>query len=385
VAAMSALHVLSRAAPILLALAFSAACRREEARALLPDPLAPSGTSSGLAILDANEKRPNFWDFGDVTYGTQLRHTFRLENRESEAVTVQDLVSSCGCTVPSISYKTADGQLVSGRVAGDGPVIVLPPKSVAEMRVEIDTSHVELMNADKLAQVSLRCNAKHSPYMRFELHLLVERIFRSVPAVAEFGEVAQGYGKDLRCDLSTELAHCPARVLGIERVEGPFTATVDATQIQGQDCWILLVSAAPGSRLGPQSGSVVLKTTKMDGSGEGPPFSVSIRAQIVPDVVLRPAILHFAGKNSIEAVLDALGPGHKLRIVKSELSGDAASALEEQHEAISPDKEGRAAQWKIVLNAKSTLPREGCKGQLVLSFDDPKFPELLVPWSAAAR
>ena len=376
-----------RAALLLAALlaALSAACHREAPRALLPDPLAPSGSSSGLAILDANEQRPNFWDFGDVTYGAQLKHVFRLENRENKAVTVQDLASSCGCTVPSLSYKGADGKTVSGSIAGGGPVIVLPPKSVAELQVEIDTSHVEQMNTDKLAQVQLRCNAEHSPYLRFELHLKVERIFRSVPAQADLGEVPQSYGKDLRCDLSTELSQCAARVLGIDHVEGPFTATVDATQTGGQDFWILVVSAAPGSTLGPESGSVVLKTTKMDGTGEGPPFRVPIRAQIVPDVLLRPATLYFATQRSLEAVLDVLGPGHKLRIVNSELSGEGSSMLEETHVALSPDAEGRASQWKIVLSAKSELPRAGTKGMLVLHFDDPKFPELAVPWSAAAR
>jgi len=45
-------------------------------------------------------------DFGDVKQGEKVSHTFKYKNTGADTLKIENIVSSCGCTVPN-SYEKA--------------------------------------------------------------------------------------------------------------------------------------------------------------------------------------------------------------------------------------------------------------------------------------
>lgn len=45
------------------------------------------------------------WDFGKVKEGTLLRHTFIFKNESKKNLTIQNITTSCGCTVSETKKK----------------------------------------------------------------------------------------------------------------------------------------------------------------------------------------------------------------------------------------------------------------------------------------
>ena len=375
---------------LLLAASLAAGCGRGadgKARGLAP------AATGGLVVLDATGDRPTFFDFGTVAFGARPEHVFRLRNDEGSTVTIQDLLPSCGCAAPRISYVGADGALVRGDPAGRGKVLSLPSGAVADLAIGIDTERIERMNVDKLAQVRIRSDSAATPYLTFELHVVVARAMLSVPPAIDLGQTPQSAGKSGRADVAADDLRTRYRILGIESIEGPFTATLDETEVAGVPTWIVVASAKPGLPLGPVSGRVVLSVSGEGGEGKSPPFRIPLSAQILPDVVLRPPVLLFgaierAKGAEVGGELVALVPGERVRVARTQVSAtpaEVAAAITAEAEPIEPGEDGRAASWRVRLRASESIAATAFSGTLVLELDHPRVPEIRVPFSGTAR
>ena len=363
------------------------------------DAKSPSGATAatpqqgGLTIVGTQSERPTFFDLGTLAYGAAAQHVFRIQNDEGRPVKVVDLLASCGCAVPRISYRAADGTVVEGKPHAKDCVITLPPGAIAELAVRIDTEHVEQMNQDKLAQVRLRSDSGVTPYLTFELHLVVERLMRAVPAAIELGQTPQSAGKSGRADVTAELPPSPARVLGIESVTGPFTATVDEIHNAGEAVWILVANVNPGLPIGPVAGKIVLSVTQPDGTGVGRPFTVPVSAQIAPDVVLRPPVLMLGAiargtSASAEGLLVALVPGERIRVEKATIEVEPPAAqgwIRVEANPVDPDASGRAEAWTVVLRTSGDLAEPAFGGTIVIATDHPRVQEVRAAFSGTTR
>lgn len=58
--------------------------------------------SAGYANLEYVE---DFFDFGTITGGEVVAHTFRFRNSGNAALIVKDVIPSCGCTTPRLSTR----------------------------------------------------------------------------------------------------------------------------------------------------------------------------------------------------------------------------------------------------------------------------------------
>jgi len=346
-----------------------------------------SAAAAGLVFETEGAPRPYFHDFGDRLWGEQIEHTYRLVNREGRAIVVHDLLPDCGCTMPRASVVLADGTRVEGPIETRAMGLAVPDGATLEVRIGLDTKRVERPNQHKLAQVRLRCDSEVTPYLTFELHVLVKRAFRAAPAEAVLKDVPQSAGRSVRLDVSTEIAGDGSRIRGIEAVEGPFHAEISEAQVGTESVWVLVVRADPGSNLGPHMGKVVLGTTLADGTGVGQHFEVPIRAQVVEDCIIDPRVVVIPrdADGVATAVLVALIPGAKVGVRKVRLEGGASDVLRAEWEAEAPDAEGRASRWRITVRATAELPREPIAGKLVVELDDPSLPLVEVPYAAPPR
>ncbi len=375
-----------RAATALAALLLAlAGCDRRES---------PSGTAAhaellpdyrtrGIVVVDPNPQRPNYWEYGQVPYGERPTHVFRLKNLDPDPVVIRQMQASCGCTQPTL--RSADGtQLFRGRVLPGAAPFTLQPGAEAELEVLMDTTYVERMNVDKLGTVRIDCDSKTTPYLAFEAHVIVTRDFRCVPALIDLGEIAQGYAKQGRGDVTTDLAGTRPVILGLERVEGPFTAHVDEATVGNERAWIVSVEARADCALGGISGKIVLRTSASDGTGRGRDFEIPVAGQVVPRIVARPGLLRFAkGQDTAEVWLECLVPGEKVRVTGIEFDGPGPDFAVESTPVAAGD--GRAAGWRIVFQAKAALPAGGFARRARIALDDPEFPEILLPLAGDAR
>jgi hypothetical protein len=351
---------------------------------------APPG--GGLVVLNPVGDRP-FFDFGRVPYGAVLEHVFLIRNDETSPVAVRDLIPSCGCATPRMRYRAANGEWVESRPGGDGPVITLPPGATAELVVRVLTEHVQVLNQDKLAMVRMRSDSASTPYLTFEVHLVVERHMRAVPGAIALGQTPQGAGASGRTDVTHDVPGSRARVTGIASIEGPFTATVDETETAGVPVWIVVATAKPDLPIGPASGKVTLAVTGEDGTGEGAPFSIPVSAQISPEVVLRPPVLAFGtiAKGTaarVAAELVTLVPGERVIVTSTEVRTEpegAAQWIASETTPVDPGDEGSATHWTIVLQSWPMLEEPLFSGTLVLRTDHPRVGEIRVPFSGAVR
>ncbi|MCY2961691.1 MAG: hypothetical protein NTY35_16140 [Planctomycetota bacterium] len=359
-------------------------CRPDSASAPgQPAVATPGGV--GLVFVPEGAPRPYFHDFGERLWGEQIETTYQLVNREGRAVIVHDLLPDCGCTRPRASVVQSDGSRVDGPLETRDMGLSVPDGATLEVRIGLDTTRVERANQHKLAQVRLRCDSDATPYLTFELHVLVKRSFRAVPAEAVLRDVPLSAGKSVRLDVTTENASDSSLVRGIESVEGPFHAELSETKaVSGETVWVIVVRADPGSNLGPHTGKVVLGTTRADGSGIGQNFEVPIRAVIVEDCVVEPRVIAIPREadGAAQATLHALIPGATVVVRKVRLDGGASAALRAEWEPIDADATGRAARWRITVRATAELPREAFSGKLVVELDDPSLPLVEAPYAA---
>lgn len=68
---------------------------------------------SGQVSIDTSSHRyPNlkfkedFFDFGTITQGEIVSHTFHFFNAGNDILIIKDLIPDCGCTLPKIDKKT---------------------------------------------------------------------------------------------------------------------------------------------------------------------------------------------------------------------------------------------------------------------------------------
>jgi hypothetical protein len=344
--------------------------------------LLPGQNTQGLVVLDARADRPFYWDFDRVPFGERPAHTFRLKNTDSKPVTILDLQANCGCTQPRITMEV-QGETIVGR--SRCPILTIPPGAVAQLEIAVDTRLVEKMNIDKLGVVRLRCDSENAPFLAFEVHLIVERLFRSVPGEVNLGEIPRTSGKDRRADLSTELARSPARLIRIEGIDGPFRATLDATQVGEEPLWILLVSALPDLPLGPVRGKIRLVTTDHSGVGESGRFEVPIRGDVVEPILLRPALLVVSSGSGASARIECLPAGMRVSYISSFLEGEGADTVALSVTPESPDVEGRASAFVVEVRPRQGLPTQQLALRARIRLSESGFEDLQLPISIQSR
>jgi hypothetical protein len=378
------------AALLLLAPSF-VACRPSSAPASADAP----ARGQGLVIKNPVGNRPTFFDFGELQFGQHVEHVFQVENTEPDPVTIHDMLPSCGCTIARIAYTDSSGNEVAGSIAPGAKVITLPPGAIARLSMTVDTTHVETMNIDKLAQVRLRSDSKVTPYLTLEMHLVVRRTFRSAPDRIDLGESPRSLAKSGRADITPDLGTSRARIVAVEKIDGPFEASVDTTTVNDVEVAILSVTPRADLPIGPVHGSVTLSTTRDDGTGAGLPFKVPVSAQITADVVVHPALfaLHAAPHTdgaardeslTAEIELVALVPGERVNVRSTKATGSGAELVRVETTPENPDQHGRASVWKILLRAPEHSDPAHFGGSVTIELDHPRVPRIDVPYTATS-
>ncbi|MCH2102809.1 MAG: DUF1573 domain-containing protein [Planctomycetes bacterium] len=331
----------------------------------------PATPPRGLAIEGGDPARPYFFDFGTILDGSSPSHTYRFRNTESNPVTLNDILASCSCAVPTARVISKSGAIKQGKMRNDGAVCVIPPGDILEVEVQIDTSRIRSKNVDRLSTVRLRTSSSVTPFHTLEMHVKVQQLIQATPWEIELGEIPRnevGRGETVvivavqDADVNLRTARSLSPQLEV--------ATTEEERF-GQRVWIVEAAVEPGLPIGPWAGALQLI---VDAPAFDPPerkVEVPVRANIVPDIVLRPRRLFLMRDNErgAEFTAEALIPGARF-IVNSAALKDCPDRLYTTEVApVAPDGAGRAAKWKIRVKPTEVDHQGPVDARLVVTLD----------------
>ncbi len=108
----------------------------------------PVNGSGNNPITETDSDGIPFWDFGDVTEGDTLTHTFALQNQTLQPISIIQINTSCACTTTNISSD------------------VIPPKDVVSLQVKFETNGYA---GEKRRFIYVHTNSSRNPIVMFEI------------------------------------------------------------------------------------------------------------------------------------------------------------------------------------------------------------------------
>jgi len=126
--------------------------------------------NSAWAAPNLVVKQPIF-DFGEVSQGQTVRHSFSFNNDGDESLLIEKVRSSCGCTAALISAKT------------------LAPGEGGEVQATFDSTR---FRGAVTKTISLYSNDPRQPVMKLYVKGKVQEVLSVVPAQLNLGQVSSG-------------------------------------------------------------------------------------------------------------------------------------------------------------------------------------------------
>ncbi|MDP6369891.1 MAG: DUF1573 domain-containing protein [Planctomycetota bacterium] len=370
-------------------------------------PAQETGEAALTIVAGGDGERANFHDLGTLAFGSEVEHVFSILNSGPQSVEIMNVRSACACSTPRLGYRDGDGSWVAGNLRrSDGPALVLPAGRTAELTLRVSTKSVRTPNRDKLVLVRLQSNSPRTPFLTFELHLIVERLFQATPEPLDLGAVPQGAGGSARTEIARAVTQGSPRVLGVISATPPFTTTLESWDSFGRPIWGLTANLPPGLDLGPVFGEVTLETTDRDGTGDSGRFTVALRSQVVTDWTASPAqlLLHPTHQKTASSdgtndpadpvqnrearsIVRFLLPGTRQAAPSFELTGEGSEALEVSlvpppGSAPTAENGQKLSTWLLILRAAPGALPARAGGELRLMAAGEDLPDLVLPWRA---
>ncbi|MBZ0171553.1 MAG: DUF1573 domain-containing protein, partial [Phycisphaerales bacterium] len=229
---------LSRLAAALMSLVFVGA-----ASAQLPPP--PPETATPVGTLGEIRFESLMHDFGDIWDHEKVTHKFEFSNVGAETLTVTDVRSSCGCTVPELTKKVyAPGE--SGEVT-----VIFNPANRSDKQHKV---------------ITVTTNSKTTPTARLTITSNVTKVLEIEPPISNMGRIFKNEEKGMKIHVigsTPDFKAWPAEVqpedasmFHVEVVEGSESRETD----EGKRETVLRVWIDKGLTVGRHAGSLTILT-----------------------------------------------------------------------------------------------------------------------------
>lgn len=154
-------------------------------------------------LLPRIEFDDNLYDFGKVSEGIEIRHAFKVFNRGGAPLKIGAIITSCGCTAPSMAVKTVQPgkseklEVVMNTSLKQGPVKKeievysndpATPKASIFVAADVKDLHLSLTAAERARLFQGKCGFCH---WKMGLGLEGEDLYKADCGMCH-GEEAQG-------------------------------------------------------------------------------------------------------------------------------------------------------------------------------------------------
>ena len=327
--------------------------------------------SRGLVIEGGNLDRPYYYDFGVILDGTTPSHTFRFRNTESNPVTLNDILPSCSCVVPSVRVVSRAGEVTPGKLRDESAVCVIPPGDALEIEVLMDTSHIRRKNTDRLSTIRLRTSSAITPFHTLETHVKVQQLIQATPWEIDLGEIPTNEVGRGRTDVIVAVADPDVTLRTARSLSAELTVTTTEEERLGRVVWVVEASIEPGLPKGPWSGALQLI---VDAPAFVPPerrVDIPVRATIVADIVLRPRRVFLMKGNELGVgfTVTALIPGTRFTIKSAALTNCPSNLYTTEVTPVTPDSRGQAPKWDIWIKPTEIKAEGPFNAKLTVTLD----------------
>jgi hypothetical protein len=377
--------------PTFLALLGAPACGPRET---------PAPDGQGLVLLpydgplgrgvEERDPRLNFHDFGRVSDGDTVTHTFRMQNSDPRPIAITRVDPGCGCTVASLRAVHADGTVEAGLpISSKAPkLLTVAPGDVLELEVRIATRDIVVKNAHKLITLRVLTDSPNGYFLTLEVHILVEQPFAVVPGTLALGYVPENGGGEGKVEIVPSGGfHYRLKEL-LPLPEGVHAELVEELRNE-MTLWTLRAGLSPPLPRGPRMVTLKIATEESEGV-PGREVEVPLTATVVSDLGSEPERIVFAAPRGSAArgscELYSRLKGQRLRVLGLELPEGQRAFLTARYEPVEIDDDGTSLRWRITLETQPPLP-EGpmLAGGIALRLDDPQHPTHAVEYVVHLR
>lgn len=235
---------------------------------------APTVKASKIEVPNA------VFDFGTVSEGEKIAHTFKIKNSGAAALTIDRVVPDCGCTVSTASTK------------------VIEPEDSGEISVEFDTTG---FSGQKVKTVRIYTNDPEQETVMLSLRGEISPDISVDPPRVMFGRVVKDQIKDLSQTIRVSVREdSKTRITGVKS----YSPQIEVKQQDTDDPMsrTFVVSLRPDISPGELRERVVIGIT----GSERTSINVPIFASIEGPIRLTPAVVSFGvieGENLYERTI----------------------------------------------------------------------------------
>lgn len=377
----------------------AAAALEEPAPASPAVPAAPSvGSPAGEVAAGGKisaDEGGQLRDFGDLVQGAIVEHTFQLTTSGDGDLTVEQIKTSCGCTV-------AETTLVSEEGAAPYQLgTALPPGSKLRVKARLDTTHkqgrvqsvVTVMSTDPRGQLQLRLMANVTPFLTVE------------PRSLNFGNVKPNQRYEGELTITSPMAGRFGLTLRAELIQQIEALHVDLRPVEPDEdgraaTWKAQVALGPGIPEGPRQTYQLLFKSDIPIENAAPlpngdAAVHEIQAFVVGSVQglvsASPAYMSFglmqAGQEMTLTVrIESIDEEHALDPGQVRLEGfqgpfEHADAAET---SLATVVEGKVYDVSMTMRAPTSMTGT-FRGKLVVPVGHPTKPEIEVPFTGVVR
>lgn len=314
---------------------------------------APAGSSSAAvsgsgARIELLEKEH---DFGNVTEGDSLKHTFKVKNAGTAPLEITRVRTSCGCTAAVTKEKT------------------VAPGQTTEIEVTFNTRG--RMGPNRKT-ITIQTNDPENANAKVEIKAMIERLLAFEPTIVRLN-ASHGEEKSVEAWLTGKLAKDAKLEIG--EVEGDSDVKVElAEKKEGEETKRGVKFTLKGTKVGRTNGTVKIKT----GVEKVPELSLRFNTAVTGNVDVRPRALYFDDKT----------PQGKERVMRvtskrEDFKLTAAKVLEGPYKArISKPETGAGFDVHVTYEGKgdgTDKDPNASNGKLELVSNDPLEPKIEVP------
>ena len=289
-------------------------------------------------------------DFGTVTEGETVKHTFVIKNTGTSPLVIERVRSSCGCTA-AVTKESEVG-----------------PGKTTEVEVSFNTRGRMGPNSKT---ITLQTNDKNTPSAKLEIKAMIEQLLAFQPSIVR---LAVGHNEEQTMDawLTGKLAKDAKLTLG--EVTGDTGVKIALTERkEGEESHVGVRFTFKGTKVGRGNGTVSVKT----GVESMPELTLRFDTTVMGNLQLRPRALYF----------DTQSPQRKERVLnitskRDDLKVTAARVVEGPYEAkVTKPETGPGFEVHVTLKAAGDKesPDANLNGKLEIVSNDPLEPKMEVP------
>ena len=331
------------------------------------------------------EVEATFHDFGTLAPGEIGRNTFRAINAGRGDLVVRSVRSSCGCALPELSVRGADGSERRGILDRREEVLRVGVGETLEATLLLDPRRAAPGIPEITGNLFLETNEPERPFLRFEFHVRFDVPFNVLPPEVRVDSIGKSETVTSTLNVVPTLRRDARLSLPAELPPG-VTAVLERDEKSPLPAWRLAVTLGPGLPEGIFATSLFLGTDYR----EGYRIEIPIRARVVGNVTVHPngfelgILRRSGGKSPGESgkvvALRFTVPGRPLRLGTIRVEGEEADRLAASVREVEP---GRT--FEIRLEPREGIASPVFRGALVVPTDDPENSEIRIPYRGFVR